>query len=290
MKSVRLKKEAELFKNGEPIPQPTKEILDAEKAETGPYFVFTIKNDEGTVVRKLYKDASEGVNRISWDLRYKGAGAIRLTDDKFNPTNNGGSSFLALPGEYTVELSMFHNGTEKQLAGPEKFTAKVLNNTTLPAENRQAMVDFYKQVAHVWSVMDGISEYYNELNKQTAYIQQALQQNNEATLEMKNQAFKVKQQLENVEFILNGTPAKASWEEVPPEIMPLNNRLMQILEAAWQSTSAPTANQKKNYDILMQDLPGVLTQLTDIAKEIGQLNSQLDAINADYTPGRIPKL
>lgn len=290
LKSVRLKKEAELFKNGEPIPQPTKDILDAEKNETGPYFIFTIKNDEGVIVRKLYKDASEGVNRMTWDLCYKGTGAVRLSDDKFNPTNNGGSSFLALPGEYTVELSMYHNGTEKLLAGPEKFTAKVLNNTTLPAENRQAMVDFYKQVAHVWSVMDGISEYYDELTKQTAYIQQALQQNNEATLDMKNQAFKIKQQLENIEFTMNGTPAKASWEEVPPEIMPLNNRLMQILEAAWQSTSAPTANQKKSYDILMQDLPGVLTQLTDISKEIGQLNSQLDAINADYTPGRIPKL
>ncbi|HEY9113443.1 MAG TPA: hypothetical protein VIN10_02010 [Bacteroidales bacterium] len=290
LKSIRLKKEAELFKNGEPIPQPTKEILDAEKAETGPYFVFTIKNEEGNVVRKLYSNASEGVNRITWDLRYKGAGAVRLSDNKFDPTSNGGSSFLALPGEYTVELNLYHNGTEKLLAGPGKFTAKALNNTTLPAENRQAMVDFYKQVAHVWSVMDGISEYHDELNKQTSYIQQALQQNNQATLEMKNQAYKVKQQLEKVDFTMNGTPAKASWEEVPPEIMPLNNRLSQILEAAWESTSAPTANQKKCYDILMQDLPGVLTQLNDISNEIQQLNAQLDVIKADYTPGRIPKL
>lgn len=290
LKSIRLKKEAELFKNGEPIAQPTKEELDAEKNETGPYLVFTIKNDEGTVVRKLYKDAADGVNRTSWDLRYKSAGAVKLSDNKFDPTKNDGSSFLALPGEYTVALSMFHNGTEKQLASPKKFTAKVLNNATLPAENRAAMVDFYKQVAHVWSVMDGISEYYDELIKQTAYIQQALQQNNEATLEMKNQAFKVKLQLEKVNFTMNGTPAKASWEEVPPEIMPLNNRLYQILEAAWQSTSAPTANQKKCYDILMQDLPAVLSELSDISGEIDQLNGQLDAINADYTPGRIPKL
>jgi septation ring formation regulator EzrA len=185
---------------------------------------------------------------------------------------------------------MYHNGTEKPLAGPEKFTAKVLNNTTLPAENRKEMVEFYKQVTHFWSVMEGVSVYCDEMNKQVAYIQQALQQNNEATLEMKNQAFKVKQQLEKVEFAMNGTPAKASWEEVPPEIMPLNYRLMKILEAAWQSTSTPTANQKKNYDILMQDLPAVLTQLTNISTEIDQMNAQLDTIKADYTPGRIPKL
>lgn len=290
LKSIRLKKEAELFKNGEPIPQPTKEILDAEKAETGPYFVFTIKNNEGNVVRKLYSNASEGVNRTTWDLRYKGAGAIRLSDNKFDPTNNGGSSFLALPGDYTVELSLYYNGTEKPLAGPGKFTAKVLNNTTLPAENRQAMVDFYKNIAHVWTVMDGISEYSQELDKQIAYIQQALQQNNEATLETKNQAYQVKQQLEKVEFTMNGTPAKASWEEVPPEIMPLNNRLSQILEAAWESTSAPTSNQKKCYNILMQDLPGVINQLTEISNEVEQLNTQLDALKAAYTPGRIPKL
>ncbi len=68
LKSKRLKEEKELFKKGEPIPQPIKEQLDAEKNETGPYLVFTIKDKNGTVVRKLHKKAGKGIQRTNWDL------------------------------------------------------------------------------------------------------------------------------------------------------------------------------------------------------------------------------
>ena len=39
----------ELFKNGEPIPQPTKNILDKENAERGPNLKFVIKNNSGDI-------------------------------------------------------------------------------------------------------------------------------------------------------------------------------------------------------------------------------------------------
>lgn len=290
MKAQRLEKEAELFKKGEPIPQPTKEILEAEKNETGAYLEFTIKDNSGTVVRKLYSKAAEGINRITWDLRYKNPGSVKLSNEKFDPTNSGGSGILALPGDYTVEFGINNNGTVRKLGGPVAFRTKVLDNTTLPAEDRLAMSEFYSHVSNVWRVMDGITEYHAELSEKTAFIQQALQQNNQATPEMRNQALKVKQELEKIEYTLNGTPARASWEEVPPEIMPLSVRLSQILEAAWQSTSAPTATQKLNYDILTEKIPGVLEQLSGISATIDSLNKQLDQINANYTPGRIPKL
>ena len=112
LKQKRLKKEKELFKNGEPIPQPNKEELDNEKNEIGPYFVFTIKNDKGTIVRRLYKRASKGIGKMTWNLRYMNPSPVNLRKDKFDPVKNANDGMFALPGTYTVELSMIHNDDE----------------------------------------------------------------------------------------------------------------------------------------------------------------------------------
>jgi len=78
LKQQRLKKEKALFKKSEPIPQPTKEELNKEKNETGPYLVFTVKNKAGDVVRKLYKPAVKGFHRANWDLRYLSPSPVQL--------------------------------------------------------------------------------------------------------------------------------------------------------------------------------------------------------------------
>lgn len=290
LKSERIKKEKELFKNGEPIPQPTKEQLDAEKNETGPYLVFLVKDEEGTTVRKIYKKASKGINRTTWDLRYLNTGPVQLKDKKYDPTKSGRSGILAIPGKYTVEMNMFHNGEEKVLAGPVTFNTRVLNNATLSNQDRGAMVAFQKKVAELWRVMAGTESYYEDLDKKANYIQQAISQTNGSTLEMKNKAQKLTEDLEAVNFIFEGTPAAASWEEVPPEKMPLSNRLSEITWGMWASTSAPTATMQMNYNILMNELPAAIEKLKEIDKGLGELNDELDRLKAPYTPGRIPKL
>ena len=289
LKAQRLEKEKKLFKEGQPIPQPTKEQLDAEKRETGPYLVFTIKDKNGTVARKLYKNASKGISRTTWNLRYGKPARVSVKDKKFDPMKDNGSGMMALPGTYTVELSMLHNGEEIPLAGPVAFSANVLENTTLPAENREEMVAFYDKVSDLWRVINDIERYHEELSTKTAYIRQALQQSNLATVEMKNEAADIKNTLDDIDFLFAGTPAKASQEEVPPEPVPLSNRLWAVLSGVWQSTSAPTATQKENYEILKDTLPGIIDQLTDISNQLDMLDDELDKLKAPYTPGRKPK-
>lgn len=290
LKQMRLKKEKALFKKGMPIPQPTKEQLEKEKNETGPYFVFTIKDKNGTVVRKLYKKANKGIHRATWDLRYMNPSPVRLRKGKFNPLSNGSDGMLALPGNYTVTLSMFHNGAVKTLAGPVTFTAKVLNNTTLPAKDRVELNAFFDQISDVWRVASGAEKYLNSLNSKTDYVRQAIQVSNQSTLAMKNEAAAVKEEIENIDFVLNGTPAKASFEEVPPAPMALLKRLNEAVYASWQSTSSPTSTQKMNIKIVKDELPAVLERIQKVDQRLKALEKQLDAIKAPYTPGRLPKL
>ncbi len=290
LKSQRLKKEKELFKKGEPIPQPTKEELDKEKNETGPYFVFTIKNNKGDIVRHLYKNAKKNINRVTWDLRYLNPSSINVKNNKFNPLKKESDGMLALPGKYTVDLTLFHNGKVTPLAGPVDFNAKVLNNTTLPAKDRLALDNFFKQLSETWRVMTGAQKYLESLKTKTTYVQQALQAAPNATPKMKDEAQSVKEEIENIDFVFNGTPAKASWEEVPPEIMPLNKRLQEAVHASWQSTSVPTETQKMNYSIVKQKLPAIIKRIENVDNRLKALDKVLNNLKAPYTPGRLIKM
>ncbi|MBC8319207.1 MAG: glycosyl hydrolase [Bacteroidetes bacterium] len=288
LKSVRLKKEKELFKEGNPIPQPNKDVLEAEKNETGPYLVFTINDEEGNVIRKIYEKPSTGINRINWDLRYKSTSPVRLSSDKFDPLKSERTNLRALPGKYSVAMSMFHNGEIKELAGPVEFNTVVLNNTTLPAPSPDDAQAFYKKVSELSRVLSGAMKYRDELAVKTSYIQQALQSADNATIEMKNHAQKINLELEKIEFEFNGTPAEASSEEVPPEEVPLSERLSEITYASWQSTSAPTSTQKMNYDILMEEFPPILEELNNINAKIVEIEKELDRMKVPHTPGRVP--
>lgn len=291
IKAQRIKKEKELFKEGKPIPQPSREELLKEKNETGPYFEFFIKDEKGNIVRKLYAKASKGIHRITWNLRYLMPSPVRLGrgEDDFNPLNNGNSGMLALPGKYSISMALFHNGKNTPLGKPVDFTAKVLNNSTLPAKDRASLNAFFDQISDLWRVMSGAEKYLDNLYSKTAYIQQAIQITDGATLDMKNEAQSIKEDLEEITFLLNGTPAKASFEEVPPEALPLTNRLNETIYASWASTSAPTQTQKANYKIVKEAMPNLLDNLKKANERLKVLENKLDDLKAPYTPGRFPK-
>jgi hypothetical protein len=102
LKEIRREKEKELFKKGERIPQPTEAELRAEESEIAPYLKFTITDDEGNVIRRLYSRPSKGMNRLNWDLRYAGTSPVRKNDGKFDPFSSGGSGLFVMPGSYKV--------------------------------------------------------------------------------------------------------------------------------------------------------------------------------------------
>nr|NQU93372.1 glycosyl hydrolase [Bacteroidota bacterium] len=289
-KQERLKKEKELFKNGEPIPQPTREQLGEEENETAPLLIFTITDQDGNVVRKLYKKPSEGISRINWNLRYQGKNPVRLKKDKFDPANDGGDGMFALPGTYYVTLSMDHNGDVTQLADPVAFITKPLLNATLPATDRKELVNYQNNVSELARTMRGAENYLEELMEKAEYIRQALHNTPSAPSDLSMRARTVSEDLKEIEFEFNGTEAAASWEEVPPEQVPLNIRLNAIAYSHWGSTSAPTKTQLDSYDILLEELPPVLEKIKQLDLEVKALESEMELYDAPWTPGRLPEL
>ncbi len=55
-KKNRQEKEKDLFKDGKPIPQPTWKDLEVEDKEIAPYLIFTIKDEDGILLKKSTKN------------------------------------------------------------------------------------------------------------------------------------------------------------------------------------------------------------------------------------------
>lgn len=290
LKEERKQKEKELAKEKQPIPIPSQEELRAEESEIPPYLIFTIEDNHGNLVRRLAEKPSKGTSRITWDLRYANNYRVGLKSNEFDPYSAGGGGILAMPGKYKVSMSMIFRGEEKLLAGPVEFTAKVLNNTTLPASNRAELVAFQDKVSELMNAVNGAEKFAEDLMKRIQYIKQAIQNTPDAPYSLMLQAIAVEKQLDDILWKINGQVPAASDEENLPAPPPVNHRLGAITAASWGNTSAPTQTQRDQYALLEEEFPPILDQLKKIAEvELKDLESQLDKLDAPWTPGRIPE-
>ncbi|MFA8300455.1 MAG: YCF48-related protein [Hyphomicrobiales bacterium] len=286
-KQIRLKKEKKLFKESKPIPQPTTEMLMEEKQEVAPYLIFEIKNKDGKVVRRMYKKPSKGLNKMVWDLTYARPSNTKVKT--YNPISKDRKGFLALPGEYTVDMYMDHNGEIKHLAGPQSFRAQVLRNTTLPIEDRTKLVAFQDQVTDIYKDFMSLDSYLDKMEKDIINLRQAIQNSTNTPLEYGNKAKALNVELDAILFKLNGTPARASWEEVPPEKMPLSSRFQYVIRTHWMSTAAITQTEKEGVRVLKAGFNEVIKETKALKEKMDQLEKDLKSYNLSY-PVQLPTI
>ena len=285
---LRHKKENDLFKNGEPVPQPSRADLDAEEKEIPPYLLLTVKDEAGSVVRTLTKKPAKGITRFSWDLTYNSTGIVKA--DKFDPFKKSNGGIYVLPAKYTVEISQVKNGALTLLAEPKSFEVKALNNTTLPAKNRAAMVAFQKEVSELSKAMNATMTLLNEMKEEVTVMRQTALTLANAHVQILPLLNELDKELSAIQFVFNGQKAKASREEIPPSQMPLYNRLNSIIQTQINSTSDITSTSRSSFDILKEKFPPVLEKTKAIAKnKLPELRKQMDALNAPHTSGRIPQ-
>lgn len=290
LKNERMEKEKELFKEKQPIPQPTRDQLRVEEAEEAPYLVFAIRDDSGNAVRKLYKKASKGVNRITWDLRYSSNKPVRSASGKKGELSSSQSGLLAMPGAYSVEVYQVDRNGVKQLTEPEVFNAVLLNQFSLPVENRKALVAFQKEVSELSRVMTGSLQLAREQQTKITAISLAIKQTPGSGLEVYEEVVKLDAELKDILFTMEGPQAKASWEELSPMDMPLNNRLRAMVYTHWSSTSELTKTEADQLEILSEEFPPVLARLEKVVADIDALDQKLEELKAPWTPGRVPEL
>jgi len=176
------------------------------------------------------------------------------------------------------------------LAEPKTFEVVALNNTTLPATDRAAMVAFQKEVSELSKAMNGTMTLVNEMKEEVVAMEQTALTLPNAHSSILPALSELKKELNDIQFVFNGLKAKASWEEIPPAQMPLYKRLNSIIWAQINSTSDITSTSRRSFEILKEKFPPELAKVKTIAEQkLPELRKQMDALNAPYTKGRIPQ-
>ncbi len=288
LEAERKAKEAELFKEGKPIPQPTYEELKAEEDEIAPYLVFTIMDKAGQIVKKINKPASSGINRMAWDLQYPSYNPIEAPGNKFDATKKPSSSLYAIPGEYSVAVSMIYRGEEKQLIEPQTFNVELLDHHTIPVTKSDEKVQFEIDALDLARKAVGAREQAEDLRDKVATLKQTANETPGASYALIKKLNRIEDKIGEILFRYNGQPAKASTEEIPPAILPLNWRINDMVAPSVYAHANITKNQKVAYDVIESELGWIIESLKEImTKEIVEVESELQQVGAPWTPGRV---
>ncbi len=114
------------------------------------------------------------LNRITWNFRYTPVTPISLEPfDDSVPWIEPDKGFMVVPGKYFVSLSKFENGTFTELVSAKEFNCVPLNNTSIPAQDKQALDYFNKQVAELTRAITGLDAYRKELVDKLSYLKKA---------------------------------------------------------------------------------------------------------------------
>ena len=289
LKDIRKAKEAELFKEGKPIPIPTNAELEAEQREVAPYVMVWIDDETGQTVRKLTKPASKGVQRINWDLKYQSVATLKA--DKFNANMKTQSSNLVMPGKFSVSMFIVDRDGVAPLGERVEFNAVALRNTTLPAADRAELVKFQSDVREISRVVRGTYEYLNDLIKKVNGLKQSALHSPGTGTELLGRADRILDTLYSVLSKFERSSNFPSAEENPPSPVTINERLNTLLWTHWRSTSGLTKNERVAYDVLMSEFPPLYQIIKKMAEvDVKNFEAELEIIGGYLTPGKLPEL
>ncbi|OGU12818.1 MAG: glycosyl hydrolase [Ignavibacteria bacterium GWB2_35_12] len=282
-KDLRKEEEKKAEKDGKQVKYPTLEELTQEDIEEAPYLIFTITDESGYIIRKLKTSASKGINRLTWDLTYASPFPV---DEKTDPNKQNGMPVL--PGKYKVYLSKSINGEITQLTEPVEFTCKVLKNATLPAGNRNELVDFQKKVANSQKVIYAITNILTETKKEVKLIKTALLASEGTPKELLEKTRKIELDLNEIYNSLYGNSSISNRNEnQPPSIL---DRCNYIIWGVWATSSDATQTQKDAYKIVVDEFTPVYNNLKNIVEtDLRGIEKEMDRLGSPWTPNRFPE-
>jgi hypothetical protein len=277
----RKKKEKELAEENKPVYYPTWEELREEDREEKSFLLFVIKDERGDVVRKLKEGIKSGLNRITWDLRFADTNPVKKVTDK----NESGTPVM--PGIYSVEMYTSINGVLTLVAGPQNFTAKVLDNSTLPADDRAELVAFQKEFWEFNRAVESVLNATRDLKEKTDVLIYAIKQTPDAPNSLMDDALRIKRETEDILQHLYKDETISSRNE--PAYPTIYNRLNEIAWGMWKTTSAPTQTQRDSYKAASEEFEPLLADIKRLLEvDLKNLEAEMERYGAPWTPGRVP--
>ena len=285
LKSKRQKTEKKLIKDEKDVSYPSYEELYNELNEAKPELVFTIRDSENNVVKKIYKKPSKGLSRFQWDLRYEDNSPINLNTSSFyNPFAGVSEGTLVSPGTYTIDMSLLEAGETTKIVDAKSFNVVALNNTVMPADDRLAKVEFQRKVSKLQAEIGEYSRKLSEVSNKMRYVAQAIKKVEQPVDKISKMAWDLNQAIKEINLKFYGDNVKSRLD-IQTYLTP-SSRLGAVAYYQKYSTAAPTKTHMDSYEIAKEEFQPIKLMINELKVKMTDLESLLKEMGAAYTPGR----
>ncbi len=283
LRSKRREADKKAEAESKPVSRPTFAELRAEDREERAQVIFEVADASGAIVRRIVKDASDGMIRAEWDLRRTATDAV---------TSGGGEPHgagLVPPGAYVVQAFLkpagpTDSGVREPLGLPQSFEVVRLYEGAAPAQDPTILAAHFAKTERLSRAASGASAALAGLAKDVAALRRALKAApaSDAATAAALRALEIK--VEDLGFDLSGDPLPESKNFAPtPSIA---ERVRQAGSAFGSTTYGPTKADRAEYDLAATAFEIWLAEFKLAEAEARRLSRQVDGAGAPWSPGR----
>jgi hypothetical protein len=283
----RIEAEKKARKAGKEPKIPSYDELRAEEEQIEPKVFFTVRSNDGEVVRRIDGTTKKGIHRVAWDLRFPSARPTSIKEaSERAPWERNPVGPLALPGTYTVTMSSTVDGVTTDLAGPQEFEVVDLGLNSFAAEDPVAARAFQEKTWELERAVRGAIKWAAEAESRLAHTRKALYDTPDADTALLAESQRLQAELDDILVQLSGDETRSNRNVfTPPSV---SSRVYRIVRSHWDTTSAPTRTEKDGYEWAADAFENELARLKSLASDLVTFESQLEAAGAPWTPGRLP--
>ena len=279
-KKARTQSEKKLIKAGRDIPFPGWDELDAESAKESGGMYLTIRDVQGTVLKRVKASSSKGMNRTTWDLSMSSNRPINI--ERSGRGGRGGfrggnGGYQVTPGTYNVTLSKIDQGEETILDGPMDFKVVPLMEASIKGASYDEIATFRSQFEGFSNDLRKTSRSLDKSEKLVDAMSTAFSRADQQPYELLSDINELKESLRLIDLQMNGNKSKNTVGEKNNPTPGDANLLGWV---ALNGTYGPTGNHKKAFNRAVGQLTSIQADLDKVVNLLPGIRQRLSDIGA----------
>ena len=180
------------------------------------------------------------------------------------------------------------DGVETPLGGAQSFNVVPLYLSMMKESDRATVLEFQKRAAAIQRTVMGAARATTDALTRVQYIRRALDQIAGPDRKLVAEVNRIDAALHDIEDQLSGDPILQRHNE--PALPSLLDRVNTAVNGL-TTTQPPTATHREALTIAEQQIGPLLDQLRKLIDvDLANVEKQMNALGAPWTPGRIPQL
>ena len=241
--------------------------------------MLTIQDNQGNVINKISKRASDGSHRIAWDFSHFNPYPVTSESSNYNR-----SGALAKPGTYNASLALIKDGEVTPLDGPISFDVKAIHEGVLKGIGYEEYNAYLTEVSKLYRGVSAVEDVLSESDKMQKLMANALKKTKILPGSIEPKITKLKFDIIRIKKSISGSPSRSEVGEKNPA--GINNYLYNAT-LGLRDSYGPTPLHRKSLEIAKKLLTELREEVTSISKiQIPEITKALKAAGAPYISGQ----